>query len=417
MGPQDPLQGVSRLTVKTHDQLPKAGITVLPFHDLRILDLTHVLAGPYATYQFALLGADVVKVENPGNPDCARGRGPSAALAKEGLGLNYQVQAANKRAIALDLKQDAGRRVLLRLADFADVLVENYSPGAMEALGLGAGQLTRRNPRLVYCSINGFGGVGGQAANNAYDNVMQAASGMMAATGGAGAPVKTAASVVDYFTGMSAAFAISAALHERARTGRGGHVECAMFDCALALMAPEISAHLYSGPRRELPREAGLGTYDTADGKLVLGAFTPDQYRLLWRTLDDAEYADLRDWEDVWSNSDAMRARLAPIFAREPAVHWEALLNGVGIPAQRVRTLDETLKDASLARPQYLKRLVSGAEEDEVTLPLAPYRVGEAGPQITGAPPRVGEHSDEILRETGFSNADIAALRASGAVA
>ena len=386
-----------------------------PFENLVILDLTHVLAGPYATYQFALLGADVIKVENPANPDCARGRGPSAPMAENGLGINYQVQAANKRAIALNLKTEQGKMAFLRLVDRADILVENYSPGSMEAMGLGAEALMQRNERLIYCSINGFDGDGGgQSTRNAYDNVIQAASGIMASTGTAEAPIKTAASIIDYFTGMSAAFAISAALHQRVLTNKGQHVRCAMFDCALALMAPEVAAHLFDGPSRSTPPEAGLGAYDTANGQLMLGAFTPDQYSVLWRTLDVPEFSEIKSWEDVWAHSAAMRIRLTEIFAAKSASDWEAELNAVGIPAQRIRTLDEALHDPTLARPHFLKPVQTPA--GEVMVPLNPYMLGEYGPTINSPPPRLGEHSDTILRESGFSEDEILSLRSNGAV-
>ncbi|MBB6123410.1 crotonobetainyl-CoA:carnitine CoA-transferase CaiB-like acyl-CoA transferase [Sphingobium subterraneum] len=379
-----------------------------------ILDLTHVLAGPYATYQFALLGADVIKVENPTDPDCARGRGPSIDLAAEGRGLNYMVQAANKRALALDLKTKVGREAFLRLAERADVVVENYSPGVMDTLDLSADLLMKRNPRLIHCSINGFGGGAGSAQSlKAYDNVIQAASGNMAQTGKSGPPVKTGASMIDYFTGMSAAFAISAALHERAASGVGQHVQCAMFDCALALMAPEIAAHLFEGARRTVPSEAGLGTYDTADGQLMLGAFTPEQVRTLWRSLGEAEFV-VEGWDDVWKSSPAMRERLTTIFATETASEWEARLNGVGIPAQRVRTLDEALADPALARPHFLKALRTHA--GDVTVPLSPFTLERDGPTITAPPPRVGEHGEAILREHGFDESEIASLRSEGAI-
>ena len=217
------------------------------FEAVRVLDLTHVLAGPFCTYQLALLGADVIKIEAPYSPDCARRRGPVAALNAAGQGINYQVQGANKRALAIDLATPEGNKVFRRLAETADVVVENYRRGALDALGLDAATLVAANPTLIHCSISGFGAVGAWGDLNAYDNVIQAASGMMVQTGGAGPPVKTGASVIDYTTGMAAAFAIAAALHERTRTGRGQIIDVAMLDTALTLMAPEVSAASYTG--------------------------------------------------------------------------------------------------------------------------------------------------------------------------
>ena len=173
-----------------------------------VLDITHVLSGPFCTYQLALLGADVLKIEDPRDPDCSRGRGPDADANAEGLGLNFQVQGGNKRAIALNLQDDAGRNILRRLASTADVLVENFSTGALTRLGLAYDDLSEINPCLIYCSITGYGDTGPEASTGAYDNVIQAASGTIAQCGG----IKAGVSFIDYATGYAAAFAVTSAL-------------------------------------------------------------------------------------------------------------------------------------------------------------------------------------------------------------
>jgi crotonobetainyl-CoA:carnitine CoA-transferase CaiB-like acyl-CoA transferase len=390
-----------------------------PFHGIRVLDLTHVLAGPFCAYQLALLGADVVKIEPPQMPDTARGRGPDDALNAAGLGINYLVQGSNKRSLALDLASEDGRAILLDLVDGADVLVENYRAGALEALGLGAEALCARNPRLIHCSITGFARGHEREAVNAYDNVIQAASGVMArTTGRSGEPVKSGASFIDYATGYAAAFAISAALFQRHASGKGQIIDCAMFDTALTLMAPEAAAALYEGPVQPRPKEAGLGTYETADGLLMLGAFNVRQNKRLWKALGRADFAALDGWPALWEAAQAMREALVPIMRTRSAAEWEDYLHSIGIPAERVRTLDEAARLPHLRERGFFHRLdaaLPGAAP--VAVPLAPFTYAAAGPAIDRPPPRLGEHSAEILGEIGRSPAEVDALRARGVIA
>ena len=383
-----------------------------PFAGVRVLDLTHVLAGPFCTYQLALLGADVIKIEPPGNPDCARGRGPDKMANAALRGLNYEVQGGNKRALALDLKQRDGRDVLLRLVTTADVLVENYRTGALAALGLDDATLRDANPLLIHCSITGFGQSGPRARDTAYDNVLQAASGVMARSGSAqSGPVKTGASFIDYASGWSAAFAIAAALFQRARDRRGQRIDCAMYDAALTMMSPEVAAALRnaSGPHGE----AGLGCYDTADGKLMLGAFTPAQNRKLWEMLDRADFAALDSWEALWSNADAMRETLRGRLIERSADAWVAMLRDVGVPAERVRSLGEAVRDPQLAHRNFLARADPGAP----FVPVAAFGFAHDGPRLDQRAPGVGEHTEEILREAGYDEAQIAALRSTQVIA
>jgi crotonobetainyl-CoA:carnitine CoA-transferase CaiB-like acyl-CoA transferase len=383
-----------------------------PFAGVRVLDLTHVLAGPFCAYQLAVLGADVIKIEPPGEPDCARGRGPDAALNRAGRGLNFQVQGGNKRALALDLKAERGRAILLRLAASADVFLENYRVGALAALGLGDEALAGANPGLIRCSLTGFGQEGPRAGVNAYDNVIQAASGVMARTGtAASGPLKTGAAFVDYATGWSAAFAIAAALFQRQRDGKGQRIDCAMLDAALTMLGPEIAAELAGGaPKRD---EAGLGCYATAGGLLMLGAFTPRQNARLWAALGRADFAALDSWEALWSHAGAMRAALAERLRERTADGWMELFREIGVPAERVRGLDEAARDPQLAHRALLGRAAPG----EPTVPVAAFRFAHDGPLLDRPAPAVGEHSDEILGELGLAAAEIAALRADGVVA
>lgn len=390
-----------------------------PFHGIRVLDLTHVLAGPFCAYQLALLGADVVKIEPPLMPDTARGRGPDDALNAAGLGINYLVQGSNKRSLALDLTSEDGRAILLDLVDGADVLVENYRAGALDALGLGPKALCARNPRLIHCSITGFARGHEREGVNAYDNVIQAASGVMArTTGRSGEPVKSGASFIDYATGYAAAFAISAALFQRQANGKGQIIDCAMFDTALTLMAPEAAAALYEGPVQPRPKEAGLGTYETADGLLMLGAFNVRQNKRLWDALGRHDFAALDSWPALWGAAQAMREALVSIMRTRTAAEWEDYLHAIGVPAERVRTLNEAARLPHLHKRGFYHTLDTGIPGSaSVAVPLAPFTFAAAGPAIQRPPPRLGEHSAEILGETGRSPAEVEALKVRGVVA
>ena len=215
-----------------------------PFSGLRVIDTTHVLAGPFAAYQLAVLGADVIKVESPDEPDQARMQGSDRRLSEERMGTMFLTQASNKRAVTLNLKTPGGVAAMKRLVETADVFVENYRPGAFEALGLGYEALSEINPRLIYCSMSAFGHGGPRGHQTGYDNILQAMSGIMAMTGTKDvAPLKCGAPVVDYATGTSGAFAIAAALFHRERTGLGQHIDLSMLDVALILAGSHVTAH------------------------------------------------------------------------------------------------------------------------------------------------------------------------------
>ncbi len=383
------------------------------YESVSVLDLTHVLAGPFCAYQFALLGADVIKVEPPDSADCARGRGPDHAANALGLGLNYQVQGANKRALALDLTHPRGREILRALAAKADVLIENYTTGSLDALDLGPAALCQQYPRLIYCSITGYGDVGPRARTGAYDNVIQAASGIIAQSGGH----KPGLSFVDYATGYAAAFAISAALRQRDTTGKGTKISVSMLETAMSLMAPEVAAAQQADTitRR---KEPGISAYQTLDGVLMPGAFTPAQYRKLAACLELiginlSEARICRDWPDIWNNSDVLKAKLEKVFTTRSADSWVEILHAADLPAERITTLDEAVANLQLDARAYF---APHPNDSGVKLPLGPSRFTDGGPAIRRPPPLHGEHSDEILAELGLDPTEIASLRAMGIV-
>ncbi|MEJ8562115.1 CoA transferase [Yoonia sp. GPGPB17] len=381
--------------------------------NITVLDMTHVLAGPFCTYQMALLGADVVKIESPHNPDCARGRGPDAAANAQGLGLNYQTQGGNKRALALDISQPDGREALLSLVAQADVLVENYTTDAMARLKLDYGTLAQINPTLIYCSISGYGDSGPDAATGAYDNVIQAASGTIAQCGGE----KPSVSFIDYSTGYAAAFAVSSALVQRVQTGKGCHISVSMLEVAMQMMSPEVAAvqHLVKSPRS---KEAGITTYDTADGQLTLGVFHPAQYRKLSVLLaklghEIPELAMIQTWEDVWALPDATKASLVDVMLSRSCAEWVRDLRATDLPAEPVTSLAEAVENTQLAARGYFQPNPDGSPE---TLPVAAFHMTQGGPALTSGPPKIGQHSKDVLRAAGLDDSQIAALVAKGVV-
>lgn len=382
-------------------------------HGIRIIEVSQVLAAPFCGYQFALLGADVIKVELPDAPDCARGRGPARDLNRQGLGLTYQVQGGNKSSLALDIRTDAGREALLRLAETADVFLENYATGVMEDLGLGYDAVRARNPGIIYCAMTGYGDSGPKATKGAYDNTIQAASGTIAQCGG----VKPGVSFVDYAAGYSAAFAISAALLQRARTGEGCHISASMLEVALSLMAPEAAAKQHA-PDMAKRKEAGISAFATADGQLMLGAFKPSQYRKLAACLrelghDIPQIADLTSWEDVWTCSDTLRAALEEVFLGRGAREWQALLDARDIPSEPVVTLAEAVTDPQIAARGFY---AAAPDAPDTTLPLAAYRMTTGGPSLTSAPPALGRDSRAALTRAGLSSDEIDRLFEQGIV-
>ena len=391
-----------------------------PFEGIRVIDMTHVLAGPFCTYQLAVLGADVIKVESPGNPDLTREEGVSPALNDQLYGTYFMAQNAGKRAISLDIKSTEGAEILKRLAATADVLVENYRGGSLDRLGLGYAALSAVNPQLIYCSLTGFGHTGPKRSDPAYDIVIQAFSGIMAANGEAeSAPVRVGPPMVDYGTGAQAALAVSAALFQRIRTKKGQRIDVSMLDAALMLMSANVAATQANGRAPQAhgnahPTNAGYAAYDTSDGLLMLGAWTNRQMGDLFRALGDGERAaavEATPRGDIGSRREEDAAFLRTALAQKTADSWELILNQAGVPAARVRRLDEAMAHAQIASRTVLQT-TPGADREGApkALPVAAFSYAHGGPAPGRAPPKVGEHTAEILAELGYDAAAIADL-------
>ena len=261
------------------------------FDGIRVLDLTHVLAGPFATYQLAVLGADVIKIEGPDNFDMNREIGAVSAFNDEMMGTHFQSQGANKRSMTLNLKSEEGQEVFKSLARRSDVIVENFRSGKLDSMGVGYDDIRKIKPDIIYCSITGFGQTGPKREHAAFDNTIQAYSGMMQQTGDPdGGAVLVGPPVLDYGTGAQAAFAIASALLRRERTGEGQRLDVAMLDAALMLMTSGVINTNTTGLTPERSKYArrpfsAYGGYETADHMIMIGACTPAQHEKLWRIL------------------------------------------------------------------------------------------------------------------------------------
>ncbi|MEM9009977.1 MAG: CoA transferase [Pseudomonadota bacterium] len=371
----------------------------LPLDGIRVIDFTHVLAGPACAYHLALLGAEVIKLEKPGRGDAMRHRsGTDPERAAQGMSTAYLTQAAGKRSITLDLERDGDRRILFDLLDDTDVLVENHRPSTLRRLGLV--DLTERFPRLIHCAMTGYGRGHRHADAPAYDVNIQAASGLMALTGTeTSGPMRVGAPVIDYATALAAGFGICAALVERARTGRGRFVDVAMMDVAFTLMSSTIVDHALTGnlPQRRgnaaNSRSPSSGVFRCKSGALSLGVNEEAQFaRLATALACDDWLTDPRFCSAVarGAHGAALGQEIEAALADRSAEAWEALLLAAGVPAARLREVPDAIAEGAANGRAFL----AGPAENPT--PRGPFRICDT-PATLSPPETLGQSNATIL--------------------
>jgi len=392
---------------------------------VRVLDLTNVLAGPFAGYQLALMGADVIKVEVPGSGDLARNLGADPMLSEAGLGVSFLAQNAGKRSLTLDLKSPAGKEVFERLVREADVLLENFRPGVLERLGFSWEVLRGLNPGLVYCAVSGFGQTGPMRGRPAYDQIIQGLSGIMSVTGTAEtAPTRTGFPIADTLGGYAAAFAVSAALVKRSRSGVGSFLDVSMLETAIAAMGWVVSDLVIGGREpvamgNENATSAPSGTFETASGALNIAANKQEQYVALCGALGRPELIDdprfvTREARKV--HRAELKLELEKTLRERSAAEWDELLADSGVPVAPVLTVQQALSLDQVTERGLLHEVPMPTGDRSLRVLGSSVRVdgGAVGPRAR--PPGLGEHTDEVLAELGYSVDEITALHDQGAV-
>ncbi len=391
---------------------------------VRVLDLTNVLAGPFATLHLALLGAEVIKIENPKDGDLARKLGIRPELNQRLMGTSFLAQNANKKSLTLNTKAPEGKEIFQRLVNTADVLVENFRPDVMPRLGLGYDVLSGLNPRLIYCAISGFGQTGPDALKPAYDQIIQGLSGVMAINGDERLnPLRCGFPVCDTVGGLNAAFAIMAALYHRERTGEGQLIDVAMLDSIMPHMG-WVASNLLIGKQQPVLlgndnfTAAPSGTFRTKDGYLNIAANKQEQWEALCEVLGVAELKSDPRFEsrDVRKeNRKALTLLLEAKLAERGTADWVDRLNQRDVPSGAILDLEAALSQPQVEHRQALQQVcVEGIGPVNVFGLTAKFQRTPGA--VTGPPPRLGADTEAVLRGLGLSQEQVAALRAKGVV-
>jgi formyl-CoA transferase len=391
---------------------------------IRVLDLTNVLSGPFATLHLALLGAEVIKIENPVDGDLARKLGNVPELNEKLMGTSFLAQNANKKSVTLNLKTPEAKDIFLQLTKSADVVVENFRPDVMTRLGLGYATLSSVNPRIIFCAISGFGATGPDAMKPAYDQIIQGLSGEMAINGDERLnPLRAGFPVCDTVGGLNAAFAIMAALYHRERTGEGQFMDVALLDSIMPLMG-WVAANWLIGKQPPVVMgndnftAAPSGVFRTQDGAINIAANKQEQ----WEAVADALGAPELKTDPRFQKRDIRkrnRKELTPLLEaklmQKPTKYWVDLLNARGVPSGAILSLQEALEQDQIKHRETLASIYTEGI-GELKLFNLTAKFEKTPGRVECAPPLLGKHTTEILSELGYSIEQVADLRARGIV-
>ena len=393
---------------------------------VRILDLTNVLAGPFCCYQLAQLGADVIKVEVPRSGDLARQLGADPELNRRLMGASFLAQNAGKRSVTINLKSPAGKEVFRRLVETTDVIVENFRPGVMDRLGLGYDALKQTKANLIYCAISGFGKDGPLKDNPAYDQIVQGISGVMSVTGDKqSAPLRVGFPVADTIGGITAAFAITAALFRRGRSGHGEFIDVSMLEATLITMGWAVSNWLIAGVTPEPMGNENMtaspsGTFKTAAGLLNIAANKQEQFETLCELIGRKELASDPRYahrEDRKKRRYELKADLESALTARTAKEWSLLFNEHGVPAGEVLSIPEILEHPQITERGLVKHFQAAPGTDrEIAVVRAGFRLASGDPEPVSPPPLLGADTEMILEELGYDRNAIVKLKAEDAV-
>jgi CoA:oxalate CoA-transferase len=391
---------------------------------VRVLDLTNVLSGPFATMHLALLGAEVIKIENPDGGDLARKLGNVNPLNKELMGTSFLAQNANKKSLTLNLKFEEGKEIFRKLLKTSDIVVENFRPGVMAKLGFSYEKICQINPKVIYCAISGFGQTGPDAFKPAYDQIIQGLSGVMAVNGDERLnPLRAGFPVCDTVGGLNAAFAIMAALYHRERTGEGQFIDIAMLDSIMPLMG-WVAANLLIGNQQPVLMgndnftAAPSGTFRTKDGYVNIAANQQKQ----WEDLADALGVPELKTDPRFQERDtrkANRKQLTPLLeeklARESTIHWVDVLNEKGIPTGDIYGLEKALLQPQSEHRQVIATVKESGIGDIKLFNLT-AKFSKTPAKIDAPPPRLSAHTTEILKGLGYKEEEVKVFKEKGAV-
>ncbi len=392
--------------------------------NIRVLDLTNVLSGPFCTLHLALLGAKVIKIENPKDGDLARKLGCVPELNKKLMGTSFLAQNANKKSVTINLKHDKGKEIFRRLVKTADVVVENFRPDVMKRLGLDYEKLKEINPRLVYCAISGFGQTGPDAEKPAYDQIIQGLSGVMDINGDDSLnPLRCGFPVCDTVGGLNAAFAIMAALYYREKTGEGQFIDIALLDSIMPLLG-WVAANLLIGgqPPTLLGNDnftaAPSGTFKTQDGYINIAANKQEQWESVADLLGVPEFKTdprFQERDNRKKNRKALTPLLEARLALKTTDEWVEILNSHDVPSGAILSLNQALHAAQVQHRQTLAT-VKDAELGALPLFNLTAKFSATPGAIESAPPRLAEHTKDILSQAGYTDEQLSTFKEQGII-